>query len=305
MANILVSVPIYTYNSSKTILETLMSVYEQTYKNIELIISDDSSTDNTIDICKKWVGEFGFRFVDVKILTSDKNTGISANINRADDVCSSEWVKGLAGDDILLPDCVETFVKYIISNPNAIVVFGKMEGFGRSKDEIDEYMQRCFDYSIFDMSAHDQYHRLLFEGNCVPAPTLFYNINSLRKFGFRNDERIPMIDDIPKWLTLTKMGIRLILMDKTVVKYRLSDTSLSTASNLPEKTRVSNALIYIYYKFRPRFIYFKSPVKKLGEIRKYIYAANTAWGGLGWRILKCVDSCLANLLNFLGFHIKL
>ncbi len=305
MANLLVSVPIITYNSSKTILETLASVYEQTYKDVELIISDDNSTDGTIDVCRKWVDEFGNRFVNVKILTSDKNTGVSANINRADDACSSEWVKGLAGDDVLLPDCIETFVKYIICNPDTIVVFGKMVGFGRSKEEVEEYMQRCFDYSIFELSASEQYHRLLFKGNCLPAPTLFYNIKRLRKLGVSNDERIPMVEDYPKWLALTKIGIRLILIDKTVVKYRLSDMSLSTSYIPNEKSKVSNSLIYIYYKFEPRFIYFKSPIKKLGEIRKYTYAANTAWGGLGWRILKCVDSCLANLLNFLGFHIKL
>ena len=51
----LVSVVIITYNSEKTIIETLESIKNQTYKNIELIISDDFSKDNTVEICKQCI----------------------------------------------------------------------------------------------------------------------------------------------------------------------------------------------------------------------------------------------------------
>ena len=51
----LVSVPVITYNSAKFVLETLESIKAQTYQNIELVISDDCSTDNTVQICRDWV----------------------------------------------------------------------------------------------------------------------------------------------------------------------------------------------------------------------------------------------------------
>ncbi len=51
----LVSIVVITYNSAKFILETLESSKAQTYKNIELIISDDCSTDNTVEICQQWI----------------------------------------------------------------------------------------------------------------------------------------------------------------------------------------------------------------------------------------------------------
>ena len=75
----LVSVPVITYNSSKFVLETLESIKAQTYQNIELIISDDCSTDNTVELCQKWVEENKERFVRTQIITSDLNTGVSAN----------------------------------------------------------------------------------------------------------------------------------------------------------------------------------------------------------------------------------
>lgn len=68
----LVSIVVTTYNSSKYVLETLESVKAQTYKNIELIISDDYSLDNTVEICKKWITENSDRFVNTKIIIVKK-----------------------------------------------------------------------------------------------------------------------------------------------------------------------------------------------------------------------------------------
>ena len=82
MENPLVSLGITTYNSANTIVETLQSAYQQTYDNIELVISDDYSTDDTVSICKKWLKENGHRFVNTRIVTAPVNTGTSSNCNR-------------------------------------------------------------------------------------------------------------------------------------------------------------------------------------------------------------------------------
>ena len=113
MKNTLVSVGIITYNSEKTILETLNSAYNQTYKNIELIISDDFSQDNTVNICKEWISEHSSRFVNCFVVTSTQNTGTSANCNRLINYCSGEYLKILAGDDIFTSTCIEDNIKNI------------------------------------------------------------------------------------------------------------------------------------------------------------------------------------------------
>ena len=300
----LVSVPVVTYNSSKTILETLESIKAQTYPNIELIISDDCSKDNTVEICREWLEKNGSRFTRTELLIVPQNTGVSANINRAEVACQGEWAKGIAGDDILMPNCIQDCMDYVKEHPDTIYLVGRMEGFGRSQEEVDEYMNRCFDYSFFDLSADEQYRRLVFRGNCVPAPAVFYNIKRVRELNITNDERIPMVEDYPKWMNVTKKGIRLHVLDKTIVRYRLSENSISTTTTPSLRTRKSGALIYIYYQFKPRFKYYKSPVKKLGEIRKYIHAANSAWGGWFWKSVKAVDWCLAKMLNLFGAKLK-
>lgn len=101
--NPLVSIVVITYNSSKFVLETLESIKFQTYENIELIISDDFSTDNTVKICQNWLDSNKERFQRSKIITASFNTGTPANCNRGLYKAKGEWVKFIAGDDIL--DC--------------------------------------------------------------------------------------------------------------------------------------------------------------------------------------------------------
>ena len=74
----LVSVVVVTYNSALTIVETLESVKNQSYQNIELIITDDASKDNTLKLCKDWLDQNGNRFPLFRIIESEKNTGVAA-----------------------------------------------------------------------------------------------------------------------------------------------------------------------------------------------------------------------------------
>ena len=90
MDNPLVSVVVITYNSSKYILECLDSIYNQTYQKIELIISDDCSKDNTVEICRDWLAVNDDRFLGTNLVLSEINTGVSANCNRGVHVSHGE-----------------------------------------------------------------------------------------------------------------------------------------------------------------------------------------------------------------------
>ena len=89
----LVSIIVVTYNSSKYVLETLESVRKQTYQNIELIITDDCSLDDTLEICNEWVEGNKKRFVRTNIVTVEKNTGIPSNCNRGIKKSTGKWIK--------------------------------------------------------------------------------------------------------------------------------------------------------------------------------------------------------------------
>jgi alpha-1,3-rhamnosyltransferase len=212
-------------------METLDSAKAQTYQNIEIIISDDCSTDNTVEICKNWLNYNKDRFVRTELITMKKNTGISPNCNRAYNAANGEWIKGIAGDDILKPNCIEHYVEYVNEYPDRKFLFSKVEIFGNKK--IDHHFTEDFwkkSYDIFETftNARDQYEYLINKGNFVPATGLFINKISWINAG-RFDEEILLCEDYPMWIQATAKGYSLTLLPDTLCYYRASDNSVQVS----------------------------------------------------------------------------
>lgn len=277
----LVSVPVITYNSSKTVVETLDSIYNQTYPNLELIVSDDGSPDDTVEICRNWMDVHKERFVRTELLTVEKNTGVSANMNRAEAACRGEWVKPIAGDDVLLDNCIETYVDFVREHTDAVYVFAKVEAFGGEEGR-RKTIESQFVYDFFNWTLEEQYDYLTLERNCIPASAAFYNRGKVNVLGISNDERIPLMEDWPKWINLLKAGVRMDFVNKVVVKYRVSESGLSTTAVLSSKYRKSLALKYIYYDFSNDYKKRNKRQAVLKYIRSQKYVHDNA---LFWRFL--------------------
>lgn len=230
----LVSIVVVTYNSAKYVLETLESAKNQTYKNIELIVSDDCSTDNTVEICEKWLSKNANRFVNTDIVTVAKNTGVSANCNRAIKNATSNWVKFMAGDDIFLPNCIEDNMNYVKNNKGALVTFSYIYKFIDIYDEEMKYERFPNNYPTNlmhkDFTANDQYKRLLLSDRITYTPSYFFNKKAILSVG-GYDEDLKRIEDYPMWLKLTKSGIKLHFVDSVTVCYRQHEKALNNMSN--------------------------------------------------------------------------
>ena len=240
-----VTVSVVTYNSSKYIIETLDSIKAQTYSNLKLIVSDDCSADNTVEIVNNWVKDNSTRFLSTKVLTTEKNTGVAANFNRAFDACDTEWLKVIAGDDLLLNNCIEDYVDYIDKNPNVEVVFSRVRIFWLSWGS-KKWKSSWHDYDFFSLTPKEQYDYLFEKGNHLPAPSCFYNIKRLKELNIRFDERIPLLEDYPMWIMFARKDIPFNFMDKDTVGYRMHDDSLSIGLYSPRFYK-SNLLLYLYY----------------------------------------------------------
>lgn len=216
----LVSVPVITYNSAKTVIETLESIKAQTYPNIELIISDDCSTDGTVEVCNSWLLQNKDRFKRVEIVTVTHNTGVAANYNRAEDACRGEWVKGIAGDDVFTPNCIQICIDYVNRHIETISLFGRQKTFGTDEDYC-KHIDDVFDYSFFNLSPDEQLHYLIYRANCVPTTTYFYNLKQVRKLGIRADERLSLLEDWPRWINLLRAGVKFHFIDEVLVMYRI------------------------------------------------------------------------------------
>lgn len=261
----MVTVSVSTYNSSKFVIETLESIRKQTWNKLILQISDDCSTDNTVDVCKEWIDKNKDRFEETRVLEVDHNTGVSANANRAWDACTTEYFKSIAGDDILLPNCIEDNMAYVTEHPDAVFVFSRAKTFGVSPDRCRSYEQVAFDYTFFQMTPEQQYERIKY-GSCLPTASVFCNIKIIKEMGLRHDERIPLLEDRPKWITVIRKGIKFHFFDKETVLYRLHEKSLSHYSNLSPKFFESKRLTFFYYVFDDKYI--KDKEEAVNEVVK-------------------------------------
>lgn len=111
----LVSVCIPAYNNAEYIMDTINSILRQTYENLELVIVDDNSTDDTYEVLKRIQDE------RVKVYHNEKNLGMSGNWNRCLSLCTGEYMKLVGADDMLAETSLEKEVQALMDNPSAVL----------------------------------------------------------------------------------------------------------------------------------------------------------------------------------------
>lgn len=222
----LVSVRILTYNSSKYIEETLDSVYHQTYNNIELIVSDDCSKDDTVRIVSEWIERHGGRFAKVVFLTSQVNTGVCANSRRSLEAVSGDWIKGLGGDDLLTPDAIEKYLLFVQEN-NCEICAARMGYINDNSQEIAiRHGTTHVNYMDYLSRSYKKQYRLCKQMIIVPGPVLFYSRKVLQTTGLP-DGRFGAADEWSFLYKVLKGGFRIFGLDDVLVKYRVRDGSLT------------------------------------------------------------------------------
>ena len=109
------SVCIPNYNYSKYIVETINSLLNQTFKDIEICISDNASTDNSVEIIKNYISRNNF----IKLNVNRCNIGFYENLKRVANMASNDWMLMLSSDDIAYKNTFEIYSKIIDHIPNA------------------------------------------------------------------------------------------------------------------------------------------------------------------------------------------
>lgn len=244
----LVSVVVITYNSSQYIKETLESVKAQTYRNIELIVSDDCSTDNTVKIIKDWIELNKNYFRRALLVETPKNTGVAPNVNRGIRQANGEWIKGLSGDDQLLPDSIKDYIEFVTKNPQCNICFGKLHFWGENKDFVskqqDYYEQNYYPYLKADYKTQFmKIQEILF----VPGPGLFYKKELWERIGGL-DERFPFADEYPFTYNVLESGEQIYFLDKEVYGYQIREGSLCKSMK-SKKTKLNPIVFNNQYKY--------------------------------------------------------
>ena len=224
----LFSVIVLTYNQETLVEETLNSIYNQSFKNIELVISDDASKDSTQEVIADWIESHKDRFSNVVINFNKKNLGTSGNITVGIKLANGEFVKSIGGDDILLPDAIEKMHDFLVYNKEARFCASKIKMFYKKEENyitFDELPEKRVFKKLKESDVNKQL-RLLCLHNSVPAPGTFFRASIFEDYGYY-DEKYASLEDWPQWLKFLLHGERLFLLDEYTVLYRRHENAVS------------------------------------------------------------------------------
>lgn len=228
----LVSVIVVSYNAEKTVLETLDSVLRQTYQNVELVLSDDCSKDNTVQVARKWFDEHSTAFKGgAHLLTAEQNQGVCANFNKAIRSAKGEWIKIIAADDILLPNCCTDYVEFSDAHPEAHFISSYLamydSTFTEGKCLEKQYSAR--NLSIFDKNCEEQLKKMVYQ-IFVTAPSMFFSKKVFLEVNGFNERY--SYEDHPFYVNLLEHGYKLYFMPKVTAGYRVHNSMFNSQEKL-------------------------------------------------------------------------
>lgn len=192
----LISIAMCSYNGERFIKEQIDSIIAQTYKNFELIIVDDGSKDNTINIIK----EYQLKDHRIKLFQNDNNLGFVKNFEKAISLCSGDFIALADQDDVWKKNKLEVFLK-----------------------NINENMLIYSDAILIDQHSKETGKQLirpdgnLVDGKCNKA-FIFYNCVSGNTLMFRKD-LVKDIIPIPKEITFHDIWIAFLASTKGTITF--------------------------------------------------------------------------------------
>lgn len=246
----LVSIVVITFNSSLTVIETLNSLLVQNYEPLELIVCDDASRDNTVEIVKEWEKENSHKFRRMAIIAHAVNQGICKNVAGGYALAEGEWIKPIAGDDILLQGAIASYMQIATSGTCSVVVskvtmFTSSLKIGNSQEDM---IPNAMNSSII-AGASEMLLKTLHYQNIIPGPGIMVKRTDYEEIGGM-DERFYHLDDWPLWINFLKNGKKICWTPKSLVGYRISSETVSASKN---STRVNVNFLQDHITFYEKY----------------------------------------------------
>jgi glycosyltransferase involved in cell wall biosynthesis len=244
------SICVTTYNSAKTIRRTLNSVLSQTVDDYEVIIVDDHSDDNTVNIITDEYCAKDTRF-KLFVNTTNKLWPYIDAFNKSYEYASGELLFRLDHDDILFPDYLEYIIKYMDSNPNIDACCTRLI-YCLNKEDIDI---NNIDDSLYEHNYIENYNKWIsYFNNCPPAIShlsgycddvyLFHNPSSCLRKSFYDKAHPRCIyfsaGDTIFWSQVMANGGNLRILDE----YKIVYTGQHTSDNWNINRDVENKIYY-------------------------------------------------------------
>jgi len=214
--NILFSVLIANYNNGRYIVEAIESVYKQTYKHWEIVIVDDASTDNSLDIISRFLSD-----PRIKLIINEHNNGCGFTKKKCIDNAVGQICGYLDPDDALSADALEVMVKEFIRYPDSGII--------NSKNYYCDHNLKPTDINPYSKEVPNN------------GPYIYYNDGSITHFAvFRRDFYLQTEGLNPYYTKAVDQDLYLLLdqtgpirfIDKILYYYRIHTGGISTFNNV-------------------------------------------------------------------------
>ena len=242
------TITVITYNSEAFIDETLESISQQCSLDIQIILADDASTDNTLFKLKNWKTRNEVNFNEILLLESKKNRGIIENYRRTFDNTKGIWLKAIAGDDLFYRTAIKSMRSDANKNPKNPIIIGKAKLFGNqiNKDVILPKHER-----IKNLKTINQCKKYIFEGKIFPGVSFMIQTKVLREIDVFKYAK-GQIEDIPFQLELLTNGYHFKFSEHIYIKYRQHEKSVSSKHDYETLSKIylEYQRILLTYAFR-------------------------------------------------------
>jgi glycosyltransferase involved in cell wall biosynthesis len=268
------------------VIETLDSIFDQTYNNIQLIIIDDHSTDNSVDLIKDWIKS---RNVTCELIVHEKNRGRNRACNTIIEKAKGKYIVLFSSDDTMLPGKVEAQVKVMENaSDDYAVCYTDAQLMNENGEYRGLYSQTHKVNNIEGEVFEEYYNRRFF----ICAPTIFFRKNTFELIG-NYDEKVT-IEDYEMWMRLLPK-YKVKYCDYVGIKYRIKENqALTQTQTLADKRYYHRNRIYIYAKL----------YNNLRSESKYPAIRKDLERKINFHLIHLKDVSTSDFFKFLFFLIK-
>lgn len=230
------------YNHADFITESVQSVISQDFSDLELLIGDDGSHDDTFaNACK-------IRESRIKLFRNPTNQGAALALSKLVDRASGKYVAVINSDDAWLPGKLAKQVEYLENHPEVGACFGRPRFFDRSGHDLPK-SSLSFG-GIFDAENRSRgawLRHFFLRGNCLCHPTVVMRRDLLLQLG-HYDNRLRQLPDFDMWIRFAKLS-SFHIMNEELIRFRVLPGENASAITRKNSTRILNEQYFIAQRF--------------------------------------------------------
>jgi glycosyltransferase involved in cell wall biosynthesis len=212
MSEPLVTVLMPVYNGGEFLNQAIDSVLNQSYKNIEFLIINDGSTDNSIQTIN------AYKDNRIRLINNDGNKGLVYSLNLGLKEAKGEYIARMDADDISLKERLEREVDFLMHNREIGICGTSIKVFGEGRREV------VFRYP----KTHEECRVRLLSNTCFAHPTVVFRKSAIEKNGVKYKAEFFPAEDFELWAVNTE-GVKYANLQEALYEYRVHPVQISTA----------------------------------------------------------------------------